>query len=64
MIKMESKFSEFQNLTHFQLWNCENLEELSYVHKLRSLKQIDIFYSPKLKKFPIEFSEVGVFPSF
>jgi len=63
VVKMESKFSEFHNLTHFQLWNCASLEELPDLHKLSSLKYLVINKCPKLKKFPREFTELGAFPS-
>lgn len=42
MVRMESKFCEFHNLTILKLWSCENLEELPDLHKLRNLRQLDI----------------------
>jgi Leucine-rich repeat (LRR) protein len=63
VVKMESKFSEFHNLTHFQLWSCSTLEDLPDLHKLNSLKHLVIYDCPKLKKFPRGFNELGSFPS-
>eukprot|EP00253_Pinus_taeda_P015978 PITA_15978 len=61
VLKMESKFSEFHNLMHLQLWNCPTLEDLPDLHKLTSLKRLDIFNCVKLRKFPKEFGEIGAF---
>jgi hypothetical protein len=63
VVKMESKFSEFHNLTHFQLWSCSTLEDLPDLHKLSSLKHLVIYNCPKLKKFSTGFNELGAFPS-
>jgi len=38
------------------------VEELPDLHKIKSLRQLDIFQCNKLKKFPKEFGEVGAFP--
>jgi hypothetical protein len=43
VVKMESKFREFQNLIHLKLWNCQSLEELPDLDKIRILKHLYIF---------------------
>jgi hypothetical protein len=59
IVRMESKFCEFQNLTVLQLWNCVMLEELPDLHRIKSLRKLDIFNCIKLKRFPKEFGEIG-----
>ena len=61
LLKMESKFCEFQNLNHLQLWECDMLEELSDLHQIGSLKQLDVKGCSKLKRFPKEFGEKEAF---
>lgn len=36
VVKMDSKFCEFQNLTLLKLWSCSMLEELPALHRLKS----------------------------
>lgn len=62
MVNMEDRVCEFHNLIHLQLSDCHMLEELPELHKLRSLRQLDICHCSKLKKFPKEFAEKGAFP--
>lgn len=47
MVKMHDRFCEFHNLIHLVLWRCDMLEELPELHKLKSLKQLDIGCCPK-----------------
>jgi hypothetical protein len=61
IVRMESKFCEFQNLTVLRLWNCVMLEELPDLHRVKSLRKLDILNCIKLKKFPKEFGEIGAF---
>lgn len=61
MVRMESKFCEFHNLTILKPWSCENLEELPDLHKLRNLRQLDIYKCIRLKRFSKEFGATGVF---
>ena len=63
IVKNYSRFCEFQNLVTLQLHRCNMLEELSDLHKLKGLRQLYIYSCSKLKKFPIEFSEKGTYPT-
>lgn len=63
MLNMNFSFVEFVNLTCLRLQNCLKLEELPELHKLRSLKQLDIIQCPRMKTFPTSFGERGAFPS-
>jgi Leucine-rich repeat (LRR) protein len=63
VVKMDNKFCEFQNLTLLKLWGCSMLEELPALHRLKSLRQLDIVYCTKLKRFPKGFGETGAFLS-
>ena len=60
-LKWMTRFCEFHNLIHLKLWGCDRLEELLELHKLNILRQLDICYCSKLKKFLKEFGEKGVF---
>lgn len=62
VVQMERKFCEFQNLSLLKLWGCSMLEELPDLHSLKCLKQLDIAYCTKLKRFPQEFGKRGAFP--
>jgi hypothetical protein len=59
---MESNFFEFQNLSSLTLYGCLMLEELPHLHKLGSLRELEVSKCPKIKKFPKEFGETGAFP--
>jgi hypothetical protein len=37
------------------------LEELPHLHKLKSLRQLEIIRCSKLRRFPIEFGDTGTF---
>jgi hypothetical protein len=63
IVKMDSRFCEFQNIVPLQLYRCNMLEDLSVLHNLKGLKQLYIFSCSKLKKFPIEFSEKRIYPT-
>jgi hypothetical protein len=61
VVKMVSTSLHFQNLSHLKLFGCFRLEELPDLHKLKSLRQLDIFRCPKLKNFSKEFCQPGAF---
>jgi hypothetical protein len=61
VVKMDSQFYKFQNLSWLKLENCNKLEELSDLHKLKNLKKLEIINCFRIKKFPKEFGEKGVF---
>ena len=63
IVKMDSRFCEFQNLVTLQLYRCNMLEELSDLHKLKGLRQLYIYSCSKLKMFPTKFSEKGTYPT-
>jgi hypothetical protein len=63
LVKMESNFCDFQNITDLTLFKCGMLEELPYLHKLESLKRLEIIECSRLKKLPQEFGDEGVFSS-
>jgi disease resistance protein RPS2 len=61
MVKLESSFPAFQNLSYLRLQHCQMLEELPHLHNLGSLRHLDIISCSKIKKFPLEFGERGAF---
>jgi disease resistance protein RPS2 len=63
LVKMESNFCDFQNITDLTLFKCGMLEELPYLHKLKRLRKLEIIECSILKKLPQEFGDEGVFSS-
>ena len=61
LVKLESNFCNFHNMSNLELTDCSMLEELPHLHKLKSLKQLRIIRCTHLKKFPEEFGEIGAF---
>jgi hypothetical protein len=56
---MESNFFELQNLSSLTLYGCLMLEELPHLHKLGSLRELEVSKCPKIKNFSTEFVETG-----
>lgn len=63
MVNMDIRFVQYEKLTCLRLQNCLRLEELPELHRLRSLKQLDIIWCPRMKTFPTSFGKRGAFPS-
>jgi len=62
LVKIENTFCNFKNITVLKFFKCEMLEELSHLHQLKTLRELQIFKSSKLRKFSEEFGYKGAFP--
>ncbi|GLJ15860.1 hypothetical protein SUGI_0261790 [Cryptomeria japonica] len=62
LLEIENSFCEFQHLNFIRLFQCKMLEQLPALHKLASLKHLEIVESPNIEKFPEEFGKGGGFP--
>ncbi|GLJ27013.1 hypothetical protein SUGI_0529390 [Cryptomeria japonica] len=55
----EGMLGSMKRMEHLRL---DLTERLPALHKLRSLKQLEIIYCPNIEKFPEEFGKAGGFP--
>ncbi|GLJ26644.1 hypothetical protein SUGI_0518030 [Cryptomeria japonica] len=62
LLEIESSFCEFQHLSYIILFKCKMLKQLPALHKVASLKHLEIMYCPSIGKFPVEFGKGGAFP--
>ena len=62
VVKMPTYLCDFQKMIHLTLYKCDMLEELPHLHKLTSLKQLEIVRCSKLIRLPSEFGSPGAFP--
>ena len=52
VVKMPTYLCDFQKMIHLTLYKCDMLEELPHLHKLTSLKQLEIVCCSKLIILP------------
>lgn len=62
LVRMDSIFCDFQNMTSLILYKCRVLEELPHLHKLNSLRRMELIHCPKISKLPKEFGHREAFP--
>ncbi|XP_059077120.1 probable disease resistance protein At1g61300 [Cryptomeria japonica] len=62
LLKIENSICEFRHLSFIKLIQCDMLKQLPALHKLPSLKHLDIVNCPNIEKFPEEFGKGGAFP--
>ena len=62
VVKMPTYLCDFQKMSRLTLYKCDMLEELPHLHKLMSLKQLEIVRCSKLIKLPSEFGHPRDFP--
>ncbi|GLJ28834.1 hypothetical protein SUGI_0568260 [Cryptomeria japonica] len=62
LLKIENSICEFRHLSFIKLIQCDMLKQLPALHKLPSLKHLDIVNCPNKEKFPEEFGKGGAFP--
>jgi hypothetical protein len=60
--KMKNDVSNFKHLTYLKFYECNMLEDFQHLHKLQSLRQLEIILCSKVKKIPQKFGEKEVFP--
>ncbi|KAH9292896.1 hypothetical protein KI387_041918 [Taxus chinensis] len=62
LLQIEDSFYAFQHLSCIRLHNCGMLKRLPALHKVVSLKQLEIIGCSNIEKLPKEFGERGAFP--
>ncbi|KAH9301954.1 hypothetical protein KI387_013537, partial [Taxus chinensis] len=62
LLSIDDSFCGFQHLSYINLCKCDALKQLPALHKLVSLKHLEILACPNIEKLPEEFGESGAFP--
>ncbi|KAH9304796.1 hypothetical protein KI387_009200, partial [Taxus chinensis] len=62
LLSIDDSFCGFQHLSYINLCKCDALKQLPALHKLVSLKHLDILACPNIEKLPEDFGESGAFP--
>ncbi|KAH9294027.1 hypothetical protein KI387_040770 [Taxus chinensis] len=62
LLSIDDSFCVFQHLSYINLCKCDTLKQLPALHKLVSLKYLEILACPNIEKLPEEFGKSGAFP--
>ncbi|KAH9292881.1 hypothetical protein KI387_041935, partial [Taxus chinensis] len=62
LLSIDDSFCGFQHLSYINLCKCDALKQLPALHKLVSLKYLEILACPNIEKLPEEFGKSGAFP--